>query len=93
MGKGAHVLDELHWDAGLSLRWIVGCLMGWRRSMDLDLGSWYKSIEDLGLGSSYSKGDLYLDWLKLSLTVPSASYWTKSRSESWYDSELIVPSS
>ena len=80
MGKGAHVLDELHWDAGLSLRWIVGYLKGWRISMDLDLGSWYRSTEDLGLGSSYSKGDRNLDWSKLSLTIPLANYWTKSRS-------------
>ena len=80
VGKGARVLDELHWDAGLSLRRIIGCLKGWRRSMDLDLGSWYRSTEDLGLGSSYYKGDLNLDWSKLSLTVPSASCWTKSRS-------------
>ena len=79
---GARVLDELHWDAGLSLSWIVGCLKGWRRSMDLDLGSWNgswcRSNEDLGLGSSYSKGDLNLDWSKLSLTVPSANCWMKS---------------
>ena len=80
---GARVLDELHWDAGLSFKRIAGCLKGWRRSTDLDLGSWYvswcRSSEDLGEGS-YSKGDLNLDWSKLSLTVPSASYWTKSRS-------------
>ena len=73
MGKGARILDELHWDAGLSLRRIVGCLKGSRRSTDLDLGSWYRSTEDLGLGSSFSKGDLNLDWSKFSLTVPSAN--------------------
>ena len=77
---GAHVLDELHWDAGLSFKRIVGCLNGCRRSMDLDLGSWYvswyRSNGDLGLGSSYSKGDRNLDWSKLSLTVPSANCWT-----------------
>ena len=59
VGKGARVLDELHWDASLSLRWIVGCLKGWRRSTNLDLGSWYRFTKDLG--SSYSNGDLYLD--------------------------------
>ena len=40
LGMGARGLDELHWDAGLSLRRIVGCLKGWCRSIgDLDLGS------------------------------------------------------
>ena len=77
---GARVLDELYWDAGLSFKRIVGYLKGCLRSMDLDLGSWYvawcRSKEDLGEGSSYSKGDLNLDWSKLSLTVPSASCWT-----------------
>ena len=62
-------------------RWLP---KGWRRSTDLDLGSWYvswgRSKEDLGKGTSYSKGDLNLDWSKLSLTVPLASCWTKSSS-------------
>ena len=64
LGKGARFLGKLHWDAALTLRRIVGCLKGWRRS-----------IGDLDLGSSYSKGVLNLDWSKLSLTVPSASCW------------------
>ena len=62
MGKGAKGLDELHWGAGLSLRGIGGCLLGWGRS-----------IGDLNLGSSKARGNLNLDWSKLSLTVPLES--------------------
>ena len=68
-GNGAKVLDELHWNVGLSRRRIGDCLLGWCRS-----------IGDLLLGSLYSDGVLNLDWSKLSLTVPSASSWTKSKS-------------
>ena len=71
-GNGAKGLDELHWDdVGLSRR-RGGCLLGWCRS-----------IGDLLLGSSYSDGVLNLDWSKFSLTVPSASSWTKSKSGFW----------
>ena len=62
-GNGARGLDKLHWDVGLSRRRIGDCLLGR-----------CKSIGDLLLGSSYSEGVLNLDWSKLSLTVPSASY-------------------
>ena len=71
-GNGAKGLDELHWDAGLSHRRKGDCLLGW-----------CKSIRDLLLGSSYSDGVLNLDWLKLSLTVPSTSCWTKSKYGLW----------
>ena len=64
-------MDELHWDAGLSLMGIGGCLKGWCRSNgDLNLDSY----------AGESNGGLNLDWSKLILTVPSASCWTKSKS-------------
>ena len=71
-GNGARGLDELYWDAGLSQRRIGDYLLGW-----------YRSIGDLLLGTSYFDGVLNLDWSKLSLTVPSTSYWTKSKSGFW----------
>ena len=69
LGKGTRGLEELHWDAGLSLRGIGDCLLGWGRSTG-----------DLNLGSSKDRGNRNLDWSKLSLTVPSDSCWTKSKS-------------
>ena len=56
LGKGTRGLEKLHWDAGLSLRGIGDCLLGWVRSNG-----------DLNLGSSRDGGNRNLDWSNLSL--------------------------